>query len=1112
MASPNRAKHPGNCERMIIYMSSITKAFFRDIWKSKGRFVAICAIIAIGCGFFAGVKSTCPDMLFTAEKYFDAQNLMDFHLKSTYGFNEEDITALKETDYIKDISASYSSDFFLDLGSEADVVIKAYSYKSDENINKLVLKEGRYPTSENECLAEDNVLINSALSLGKKITLKAEEGSDISNTLKNSEYTVVGIVESPLYITYERGTSKIGNGKINSFIYLPYENFKYEYYTDIFMTVNKAGAVSPFSDKYDSLISDITSKLKEVANLQQKERYDEAINEASDKLNVSKEELQAETTKITATLADSLKKLNESKAKLESGKQEYTANIDKLNNELAAAQKQITSTENALAASQTEYNAANDQYNKSLKEYETALSTAQASFAEMNDIIADLEDVANGTITDTTELYDKISGSNLDAQYKGSLLPLLESGTAPTPSQINQINLITASMKENIAKAQAGLDATKKQLDETALMLADTKSKLDTGNAQLRSSKDLLASKRSDGEKALDDAYIQLTKAQEQIDAGQAEYLSGKAQADEKINNAKIEISNAEKAINELENPRWYIFDRKDNPGYDGFETDAKRVDKIAAVFPIFFILVAALVCLTTMTRMVEEQRTQIGTLKALGYSKHSIYAKYIGYAAFASAIGSAAGLSLGFKLFPIVIFKSYKILYTMPDIIAAFRLDYAVLCTAAAVLCTSISAFIACYKELLAVPAELMRPKAPKNGKRVLLERITPIWSRLSFIYKVTVRNIFRYKKRVLMTVIGIAGCTALMLTGFGLKYSISSIIDKQFGEIFHYDLMGVIDEDIDSSARELINTQLVNTSLLKSSINIFEKSVDINNGNKAKNIYIFAPETPEDLNEYITFRNRKSNDIIKLDNSSAIITEKIAKLLNIKAGDEITLSGINDTTVTVKISAITENYTNNYLYMTPEYYKSLFGNYPNYNSFISKMNKDTEQNRTEISSSLLKNSDILGISYVNDNAKRFHDILKSLNLIVLVLIFSAGALAFVVLYNLTNINITERKRELATIKVLGFFNIELSKYIYRENIISTLLGVILGLIIGVPFDRFVVSTAEVDAVMFTPSIDLMSFLYAIALTLVFAAIVNFILYGKLKKIDMVESLKSIE
>lgn len=571
----------------------------------------------------------------------------------------------------------------------------------------------------------------------------------------------------------------------------------------------------------------------------------------------------------------------------------------------------------------------------------------------------------------------------------------------------------------------------------------------------------------------------------------------------------------ASRQIDELDEPEWYVLSRNTNPGYVGFGSDSERIDAVASVFPVFFFLVAALICLTTMTRMVEEQRTQIGILKALGYGKGTIAAKYMIYAGTASVAGSLVGLAVGFWIFPTVIWQAYSISYNLPAIILSFNVKFALISSLAAVLCTSLATLWACYNELVCVPADLIRPKAPPAGKRVLLERISGLWNKLSFSQKVAARNLFRYKKRFFMTVIGIGGCTALLLTGFGLRDSISNIVSHQFGEIHKYDMIISLADAGNSQDGNDLNDHL--NELTGNSLYVMQSSIDaISPSGEMINMYIFVPEDADKLNDFVSFRTRIGKDPVQFpSDGKAVITEKLATQLKVSVGDEISLKESEFNQINVIVGGITENYIYNYVYMAPDYYESAFNEKPEYKQVLAHFtdrNNVTEEDEENVSNQILKLENVSSISFTTKLSRDFGNIMKSLDSVVLLLIVCANLLAFVVMYNLTNINITERTREIATIKVLGFFDNEVSAYVYRENVILTLIGVLAGLVGGIFLHRFVVLTAEVDIVMFERSISVMSYVLSALLTFVFAGIVNLLMNSRLKRISMVESLKSTE
>ena len=979
------------------------KDTLRQVWATKSRFISILAIIAIGCGFFAGVKVTTPDMLDTAIKYYDDQKLADAHVISTLGLDDDDIQSIKQIKDVDGFYAGYSADLFLDVKQGADNIVKTMSIDTSllgtddkNNINKPVLIKGRYPTSANECLIDNSKYIND-FKLGDKITLTTnDKDRDINDILNEDTFTIVGIVNSPLFVNFKRGNTKIGNGEIMYFVMLPQEAYSYKTYTDVYLTLTGARGLNPYEDNYKNYIDGKIKEIEDVSN-----------------------------SRITSRTDDIQAEFNDAKAEYDKGLSEYQTNLDKFNTEIGNAQKTIETGKSEIIKNEQTLNDGLAQYNAGLEKWNAEGSKALAMLQSM--------------------------GDKLDEKGKATL---------------------------------AGLLQTKATLDATDVQLKTAQEKLDTAKAQIKKGEAELVFQKKDGEQKLFDAKT-------------------------KLDDAKKEIENNQTNINKLvANAKWYVLDRTSFPGNNDFKMDAERIDSIASVFPIFFILVAALVCFTTMTRMVEEQRTQIGVFKALGYSNFSIMSQFLIYSITASVVGGFIGLSIGFRVFPLVIFSIYNnMMYLLPDLIPRFHWDYAIGSIIVSMLCTGLAALLACYKELILLPAQLMRPKPPKNGKRVWLEKLTFLWKHLSFNSKVTCRNVFRYKDRVLMAVIGIAGCTALLLTGFGLRDSISSIVDKQYGEIFKYDLVAIVDDNAEQADKDSLDESIKSSAELKESMYALQKMADVSYKKEKQNINIFVPENIDAIKDYIIFQERIGKEPLKLNDSGVIINEKLGKLLGAKVGDMIEIQNAN---APVKVSAITENYTFNYIYMSPTLYENIFDETIKYNSFLANLNSGVSKD--SLSNDLLAHENVLSVHYNTEGGNSFKDLVKNLDSIVLLVITSAGALAFVVLYNLANINVTERIRELATIKVLGFYDSEVSGYIYRENTISAILGMLLGLFVGVFFEKFVVSKAEVDMVMFSPNIPISCFVISGLLTLVFTLIVNAMLHFKLKKIDMASSMKAIE
>lgn len=1033
---------------MVAMKNALLKDTFREIKKTLSRFLSIFAIVALGVSFFAGVKATCPDMKITADKYFDDYHLMDIRLVSTIGFNEEDVKAVKKAAGVEGVMPSYSIDALVKVRNK-DLVVKVVSlpmdkvYNPDDSyINRVKLVEGRLPQRADECVTERGKMANPSLSIGSKIKLSSGTDSDIDNSIKNSEFTIVGYVETPYYISYERGTSSIGDGKVNSFIMIPQQNFILPVYTDIFLTVKGSREKMCFDDGYDDIIEPVKDQLEDIGKDRAEIRYNEILSWAKDSLNAQKKEFEYNKASAETGLKDGASTLQDSKAQIEIG-------------------------QSALFQAQYEYN-------NSIREAEDSLN----------------------------EGYKKLEEGEKDYYLQ------LEAFNEAKEQQLKRI------------KSQEGISQLEKEgimssLSSSEAKLSDAKKQLDELRVQLESQSKILEAKKAQAQAEFSNSQIEINNSWTELYKGSRDLEDKRFEYNMNIPEAQRKIDAAEEQINEIDEPEWYVLDRDTNPGFVDYGNAADRMDAIAEVFPVFFFLVAALVCLTTMTRMVDEQRINIGTLKALGYSKASIASKYLLYAAFASISGSIFGLLVGFRLFPTVITNAYGIMYTVPDVIIDFNTQYALISTASTVLTNILAAWFACYHEFSMTPALLMRPKAPKAGKRILLERIKFIWSGLNFTQKITARNLLRYKKRFLMTVLGIGGCTALLLVGFGLRDSITSIVTKQFEEIYKYDMIIELKKEVLPEESPEIIRDISRDSRISQYMLTKQQNVDVSSGDITKTVTLYIPESTKRLENFILFRIRTTGKNVPLTDKGVVITEKLSKMLNVKIGDDIKIKNNDDDDekeVTAKITGITENYVSHYVYMSPDLYKSLYGEKVKFKQIVAKTISSSEDFENKLSTDLLKKSNVSSISFTTGISSTFKDIIGSLNYVVLVLIVSAGALAFVVLYNLTNINVTERLREIATIKVLGFYNREVSAYVYRENIFLTLFGIMLGLVLGIFLHRFIIVTTEVEYVMFGRNIMPLSFIYSAILTAAFSGLVNLVMYYRLKTISMVESMKSVD
>lgn len=616
-------------------------------------------------------------------------------------------------------------------------------------------------------------------------------------------------------------------------------------------------------------------------------------------------------------------------------------------------------------------------------------------------------------------------------------------------------------------------------------------------------------------QKEFDEAYKEIEDKYQQIIAvEQLGYVDEElSQNKQKLLVAKEELENKEKeTINRIGESKYYFFDRTDNQGYLGYKDSINCLGNIASVLPIFFFLVAILICLTTMTRMVEENRLEIGTLKALGYKDLEISWKYIIYASIASISGCIIGILIGSTALPKIISNAYGSIYTVPKIILYYYPSYIIQSVVISVLCTVGAALFVIKVELKDKPANLMRPKAPKIGKKILLERITPLWTRLSFNHKVTLRNIFRYKQRMIMTVLGIAGCMALLVTGFGLKDSNAGMVDKEFNKVWKYEAMVMVNENSNDEDTKKYNDTLEQLNGYEDSINIHQESVTFNKeGINKQTAFLYVPENVEKFDNFILLDDRVSGEKYRINNSGVIISEKLAKLLGVSVNDTIILNDKDNNSNEVKVDNITENYVSHYIYMSPEYYKDIFEREPIYNAQFINFTSDKEEDN-EISSKLLECNNVTNVTLKSQIQKTTEDSNDSMNLVMVVIIMAAGSLAFVVLYNLNNINVSERIRELSTIKVLGFFNNEVTMYISRENIILTLIGVATGSVLGKILHTFIINTAETDTMMMYPNISVSSYIFSALLTILFSVIVMILMHIKLKKVNMIDALKSNE
>lgn len=1078
---------------------SLTKDTIRDIKKSLGRFMSILMISALGVAFFVGIKSSPLAMQKTVDQYYDDYNMMDLRLLSTFGFTDDDVEAIQNVEGVEAVFPTYSQDVLTNY-HDKELVLRVHALPTDnldpENpnyINQVKLVEGRLPERSGEAVVEKGTYMES-IEIGSKIELQSGSETPLSDNLKTTEYTVVGVVETPYYLSFDKGSTTIGSGDIASFIMIPQDDFKLDVYTEVFITISNTKALMTFNEEYEQAIQPIIENIETLSETQTQIRYDEIVKEGTDELEKNRAEYEEKKADALTQLQEAADEIAKGEQDLAVGKAELASKKQEFESTIADAQAQIDEGQAQLIQAEDEVNRA---YNDFLLTKEGALvqiSNAQSMLDSKGAELSQLEGAVN-------QLKAALSNPDLSEEEKAALQAQL------------------SPLEQTYQDELSALNAGKAELECNKQALVDGENKLLAAKRTIQASKQELETQKETFESEKANAYAKFEKAESELAQGEVDLIQGKQEYEEakleaetEFADAEAKLTEAEQQISELEQPEWYVLDRNKHYSFVEYKNAAQSIEAISQVFPIFFFMVAALVCLTTMTRMVDEQRMNIGTLKALGYSKSKIASKFLIYAALASVTGSIVGTLIGYFVFPTVVLDAYAMMYVIPEAILVFSWPLVGIAMLIAVGVTTLSAYFAVNAELVESPSVLMRPKAPKEGKRILLERIPFIWNRLSFIAKVTVRNIFRYKKRFLMTVFGIAGCTALLLTGFGIKDSIRTIVDKQFGAIFNYDMTMSLDRNSSQLERDKIISTLTQDSRLSDVLLIKNESGKITADALTKDITIFIPENLKQFPTFISLQNRITEEEVWLPTDGVVLTEKLANQLEVKVGETITLENGDAKKADVLVAGIAENYLLHYVYMAPEYYESVFKESLAFYDVLGIAQDDTSELESELSTEFMNLDGVTGISWNSTLRNSFDDTVQNLNYVVLLMIVSAGALAFVVLYNLTNVNISERMREIATIKVLGFYDNEVAAYIYRENIILTVIGTIVGLGLGILLHRYIMLTVEMDMMMFGREISPLSYLYAAGLTLVFAALVNYAMFFKLKKIEMVESLKSVD
>ncbi|MDO4153932.1 MAG: FtsX-like permease family protein [Clostridia bacterium] len=1047
----------------------LRKDFRREVKHSFSRFLSILLISALGVAFFAGIRSASPAMLASADATFDSDNLADIRVIGTLGLTDNDVATLLSLEGVQAAEGIYTGDFLCETENNT-VVAKVTSMTNQVSLVKV--KEGRYPEKYNECIADREFLAASGFQIGDTVRLKTGTEAKVSDTLADDEFTIVGVGETSYYLNSERGTAAIGDGTADGLLVIPKEAFTAEVYSEIHVTMMGAAQMNCFSKDYDKVLSAVKTNIETVENARCEARLAEFRADADKKLNQAKYEFQEKKDKALSDLGDAYQTLLTKEAELENGQLQIEQQRQQIEELRALFDSGDQSVENGKAQI-AEARATIDDLERQKKAIEDQIATDEAKIAQMQKELQ--EDAPYISDEEYYQRSMEIIRATATVEYYKNQLPAIEQSIA--------------DVNERVTTAEQFIEDYPAAAAAARIKIAEGEAKLEEAEKEIQDGEIALERAKEDYELAAEDTEAEINAAQEKLD-----------KSEDEINNVKL--------------PKWYILDRTSIPSYATYKNDAQSIAAVGTVFPIIFFLVAALVSLTTMTRMVEEERTQIGTLKALGYKKSAITAKFVWYALLSTLLGSIVGVALGESLLPIVIIRTYRTVYMhLTQTVVQPHILNAVAATVLALLATVGGAVAASARVLSESPAALMRPEAPKIGKRTFVEDIDFIWMRLNFAQKAACRNLFRYKKRLFMTILGVAGCMALLLAGFGIRDSVEMLPEKQFDRIFSY--QGTVGADTSLSRAE--RRQLLSKVASVEGVTEYLQTKSIVTYAETEkgdtSAYLIVPQDTVKLGEYVHLREaRFPHDDVALTDDGILITEKFAKTLGVSAGDMITIK--EDETAEpvgdVRVAGVVENYLSSYIYMTPNIYKALYGETASLNAALIKVDPSADTNA--VAEDLL---DINGVTSVSMNATtqaQVNSMLGNLNVIIVLMILAAGLLAFIVLYNLNNINITERRRELATLKVLGFYPGELAAYVYRENVILTLFGTVLGIGLGFVLHWFVMQTVETETVMFGAEMRFTSYLFSVLLTVLFAVLVNALMYFRLKKIDMIESLKSVE
>ena len=1106
---------------VILVQKSYRKNILRDLRGNLSRFLSLFGIVALGVMILTGLASFAPSMRIAGQKYYVQQNVFDLRVLSTLGLSEDDIdviaategvTAVQPVKYL-DAEGRWSS-------TDQPAVLRIQQLPADpgadtaENMNRPLLLAGRMPEAADECVVH-------VMGHGEEIpigtTLTLPDGTD---GLARTSYTVVGQVQDPLHFSSDQETSTAGDGVLDAIVYVPDGQLTADYYTVCYIKAENADQYDNYSDEYQAAVDAVADRLTSISGAQCTTRREALIDDATAKLADAKQTYDEQKAEAERQFAQAEQKLDEAeaqltaaKAQLEQGEAEYTSGKAQLAQQKAALPDTMQSGADKVLDGEEQILEFEDQLQQiellvNLKQVADPLLTyAEAALHNAQKAL----DEAEPADEEYTELRDALAKAqaaydSIYAQLNG-YQQQLDEGKRQMYAQ-GLLSSPSLSNTELVTEAKAALRKMKLELMQGQLGLS-------TGTASAYSAFAAAEQQLADARTRLDDGWAEYDTGKEQLDASRIEYETQKAEAEQKLADGQKQIDDAEEQISDIQNGEWYVLDRNSTMSFVTFEQYADRMDAIARVFPVFFFLVAALVASTTMTRMVDENRLQMGTLKALGYSNTAIAGKYLFYGLASSILGSILGMAVGFVVFPTIIWQAYQtMVFRLPTFTLQFYPGMAVGSVLLSAAVIGITTWEACRASLREKTAALLLPRAPVAGKRIFLEYITPLWKHMSFSQKTTARNLFRYKKRFFMTVLGVAGCTALLLIGFGIQDSILPMLNRQTTELNHSDLTISYSDARAFSVEHGLGDVLDSSADVTSWGRFYSKSVTIYNASGDKQtVSIVTAEDESQMTAYFTFRTRQGHKAIPFDDSSAILTEKTAESLGLAVGDTFEVETSDGSRKTLTLTGITENYVFTRLYLSQAQLRTLTGGtLPEWNTVYGQTDCPTSDDRNTLRTDLLACNYVSGVSFIEDTTEMFDNLIGCLNYVVILIIVCAAALAAVVLYNLISVNLGERKKELATIKVLGFFDNEVYRYIFREIDLLALIGSLAGLALGVPLHQFIVRTVEMDQMMFIRSIAPRSYLFSVALTLFFTVVVCRLMRRHVRNISMVESMKAPE